>query len=515
MSELFGEIIQWREQFPALGLTDDGERLHGPVQWSKLATAGQPTEVLTAQVEIVLGVTFPFAPPSVRLLDAGDPLEITFHVNADGTLCLWEADWSVDDAPWLDPRKLLDRIAGWLHNTAAGWPGDDSCDLERYLDQEPDGPQLVLYDATRLVLAQAVQTQGGPEVVGITDKVRRTGNIVNGQRRNRKDRRLAWVADIGSVDRPVRSWDDVAIALGDHAAEVSRLIKMDVITLLLLRYTHGGADAALAVRVRPTNAGIRITACESADSSTSTRTMRGGPAHTALGTVPIAIVGCGAIGSFTAELLFRSGARALTLVDAERLSPGNIVRHSADRRHVGLPKPHAVLNRLFAIDPDVAEVQALFYRLTTLDEAIALVRGHRVVLDATGSGRASSLLATAIASLDTESDRTVVSVCTQRDGDVLRVDRLPLRPDESHLPPLPALEHAAQLREQGCGSPVSPTSPGAVVAAAELALRVVIDEVTAERKLPATVADVRSPQDQPPFDVVGRVTSDLPRRAAS
>ncbi|AXB44624.1 hypothetical protein A4R43_20705 [Amycolatopsis albispora] len=510
-----GDVDRWREPFPALGFTDDGERLHGPVRWSAPATPGQPATVCTARVEIMPDATFPFAPPRVRLLDPGGPLEITFHINADNTLCLWDEDWSVDDAPWLDPRKLLDRIAGWLEKTAAGWPGDDSCDLERYLDQEDDRPWMVLYDATRLAPDRAVQTKGGPAIICITDKARRTGNIVNGRRRNRKDRRLAWVTDLGSVVRPVRSWDDVAAFLGTHAAEVSRLIKMGVITVVLLQYTRGGANAALALRARSDAAGIRITACESADTSTKTRTMRAGPARAALADVPIAIVGCGAIGSYTAELLFRSGARQLTLVDAELLRPGNVVRHVAGHQYVGCPKPYAVWSHLRTIDPDVAAVQVRPERVSTLEDATDVLRRHRIVVDATASGRASSLLATAVTNIDAGSDHTVVSVCVQRDGDVLRVDRLPLRHGERHLSPLPAVEHISPLRERGCGSPVSPTPPGAVVAAAELALRVVIDEVTAERKFPATVADVRRPQDQPPFDVLGWVTSDHPQRAAS
>ncbi|PNE16090.1 hypothetical protein B1H26_27760 [Amycolatopsis sp. BJA-103] len=509
------DLDRWREELPTLGFTDDGERLRGPVQWVEPARPDQPPTVFTAQVEIMPGATFPFAPPMVRLLDSGGPLEITFHINADNTLCLWEDDWSVDDAPWLDPRKLLDRIADWLQKTAAGWPDDDSCDLERYLDQEDDGPRMVIYNATRLLPNQAAQTEGGPEIIYIADRARRTGNIVNGRRRNRKDRRLAWVADIGSVVQPIRSWDDLAASLGTHAAEVSRLIKIRVITVILLRYTRGEADAALALRVRPNGAGIRISACESADTSRSTRTTRAGSARTALTDIPIAIVGCGAIGSFTAELLFRSGARILTLVDPERLRPGNVVRHFADLRHIGWPKPHAVLDCLSAIDPQVDAVTVTHSRLSTLDEATDLVLENRIVLDATGSGRTSSLLATAVNRLGVGPDHTVVSVCVQRDGHVLRVDRMPLRPGESYLPPLPALEHASQLRERGCGAPISPTPPGAVVAAAELALRVVIDEVTAERKLPATVADVRKPQDQPPFDVIGWITSDHPRRAAS
>ena len=144
----------WRENLVALGFSDDGERLRGPVSWEDPAS-GQ----VTARVEITPAETFPFAPPRVVMLDAGAPLEVTFHINCDGSLCLWENDWAVDEAPWRDPQTLLRRIAGWLENTASGWPGDDVCDLERYLEQDQDN--LVLYDVTALLPGRAVRTAAG------------------------------------------------------------------------------------------------------------------------------------------------------------------------------------------------------------------------------------------------------------------------------------------------------------------------------------------------------------------
>jgi hypothetical protein len=131
-----------------------------------------------------------------------------------------------------------------------------------------------------------------------------------------------------------------------------------------------------------------------------------------------------------------------------------------------------------------------------------------VVLDATGNARASSLLATAAQMAGPGLGHSVVSACIQRDGDVLRVDRMPLRGADRYLPALPLLDDSAHARERGCGSPVSPASPGAVIAAAELACRVVIDEATRECSMPATVAEVRRAQPEPPFDHIGRVTFD-------
>jgi hypothetical protein len=140
--------------------------------------------------------------------------------------------------------------------------------------------------------------------------------------------------------------------------------------------------------------------------------------------------------------------------------------------------------------------------LTTLAEAVELVEAHDLVVDATANARTSSLLASAA----NVTGRTVISVCVQRAGDVIRVDRFPLRAQERHLAPLPAIEDDDVAHERGCGSAVSRTPPGAVLGAAELAARVVIDEATRNQTFPPTLADVRRPQPEPPFDQLGLIT---------
>lgn len=498
---------RWRQSLVTLGFSDDGEQLRGPVTWR--SPAG---ELCTARVQITPTAVFPFAPPRVLILDPGAPLEPSFHVDEDGVPCLWEDEWAVDEAPWTEPNKLLARVADWLQQTAAGWVDDDSCDLERYLKR--DFKTFVLYDTTALVTDAPTRTTVGstPGVVTITAERRKLRDLRRG-RTYRKDKRLAWVADIGPVTRPLRTWSEVEAVLGAHAAEVTRLIRLGVVSFLLLRYTHSGASGALALSVRLTPGGITVAACESADSSAATRSLRAGPEAPQLADVRVAVVGCGAIGSFAADLMFRSGVRRLTLVDGERLRPGNVVRHFVGADSVGQYKTAAVRACLTQVDPDVAGVETMG-PLITLRDAIDLVRDHQVVLDATGSARASSLLATAAERVGRGTGHAVVSACVQRDGEVLRVDRFPLRRGEGHLPALPLRAGRTELREGGCGSPVSPTPPAAVVAAAELAVRVVLDEATRECALPATVAEVRTPQPEPLYDRVGPVTSaDAPRAA--
>lgn len=503
------ETDRWREKLILAGFSDDGEQLRGPVPWRHPHRGA-----VTAQAQIMPGEIFPFAPPRAVIPDPGTPLEFTFHIELDGSLCLWENDWAVDHAPWRDPHELLGRIAGWMEKTAAGWPDDDVCDLERYLDQDPD--TLILYDAAGLSSGHAVRTMPGPTAAAtlVTTEQRRISDHLpahSGRRRGnpgRKDKRLAWVVDIGAVGHPLRTWNDVATVLGGSAAEVSRLISLGIVNLLLLRYSRGANSSVLALKARRTTGGIEVTACESADMSLATRTIRAGPDAEYLAGAKLAVVGCGAIGSFAADLLFRSGVRQLTLRDGEKLRPGNVVRHLAGTGQVGLAKAEAVRECLARLDSDVGAVKAQPRHLTRFDDALALVRDHDVVLDATGNARASSLLASAAQMAGPGLGHSVVSACVQRDGDVLRADRIPLRGADKYLPALPLLDDSAHAREQGCGSPVSPAPPGAVIAAAELACQIVIDEATRECSMPATVAEVRRAQPEPPFDQVGRVTSD-------
>jgi hypothetical protein len=489
---------RWRDALVALGFADDGEHLRGAVSWQH-----PECRTVTARVCVTPMELFPFAPPVVRVLNPGAEVEFTFHIDLEETLCLWEDDWAVDEAPWRDPQVLLARIAGWLEKTAARWPDDNVCDLERYVAR--DDATFVLYDAAELPARCAVRTVPGPnaQTIRITAECRRIGDL-RGNRSGRKSKDLAWVDDLGAIDRPLRSWQDVAHALGPNAGEVARLINFGAVKLLLLRYRRGGSSSALALRVRRAAQTIEISACESADTSQVTRAMRAGPHVDELRDIRIAIVGCGAIGSFAADYLFRAGARRLTLRDGERLRPGNVVRHLAGLAQVGLRKVDAIRACFEGVDPDVSGVLADPSSLFTLDDALALVRDHDVVLDATGNARASSLLASAVEGVG--AGHSVVSVCVQRDGDVLRVDRLPLRGAEQHLAALPLLDDKDHPREHGCGSPVSPTPPGAVVAAAELAHRVVIDEATHACTLPATLAVVRRAQPEPPFDTVGPVS---------
>ena len=59
----------------------------------------------------------------------------------------------------------------------------------------------------------------------------------------------------------------------------------------------------------------------------------------------VAVLGCGSVGSTIADLLVRSGVRALTLVDPDTVSPENLSRSVYATSDVGQPKAKALARR--------------------------------------------------------------------------------------------------------------------------------------------------------------------------
>jgi hypothetical protein len=416
----------------------------------------------------------------------------------------------VETAPWRDPPLLMRKVAAWLRQTDAGWPGDTACDLERYL---PSDHRLVLYNAETLVATKGcVRTSFSADdrCVTITNQrqqppnrakaARRPGSNAEDHRLARKQQRLAWVADVGHVDRPIEDWASLKAALGNDAGTVGRLISAGAVEFVIARYRRASAHGVLAIAVSPApvpNPAIDLRACEAADTSMPTRVMRAGSALAELGDRRVAVVGIGAIGSFVANLLFRQGVRNLTLVDGQLLRPGNVVRHLAGETLVGYPKPLAVKIQLRDLGFDTAGVDDRHQKLITPEQAITLLREHHTVIDATADPRVTALLAWA----SDQYSRPVVSVCVEREGAIVRVDRFPLPGTEQHLPPVRARGSHTKI-EHGCDDPVSLTPPTSVMAAANLACRVAIDELTRNCTMPATQLDVLEPQ-EPPYDVRG------------
>lgn len=496
LPETLAERSALREDFIARGYGDDGHLLYGRVTWNDSAGVARRTAIT-----IEITDAFPFAPPKVRLdhgAPGSDPVPSTFHLETDDALCLFDADTTVEGAAWRQAALLERRIIGWFERAAAGWPGDDDCDLERYL---PPSDHFITYDSTALAgLTGTFATSRSAIVTRITD--RQLTPPKAGSRAQRKDRRsLAWVGDLGAVTRPIRSWSDLAEALGTDVAEAERHIRGGYVDLLVLRYSRGAVHGVLVLHAALEPGRIALHGCQGADTSLATRTLRAGAPAQVLAAQRIAIVGCGAVGSYIADLLFKAGAGRLTLIDPQELRPGNLVRHIASADDVGKPKVVAVRNHLVRTGLPVDDVKVRIVSVSTPHDAIDITRAHTVIIDATADARASALLTFAADDVGAR----LVAACLQREGGIARVDRWPLLAGEAHVPPVP--EHVVEgVRERGCGDLVSLTPPHSVSTAATLAVRVVLDLLAPEQHLPATVLEVLTPQDDAPYDHVGRLS---------
>ena len=445
-------------------LSDDCRTLVGNIE-----VGGRPVE---HRVQVVDG--FPIAKP--RVLAPESEHGPSWHQERDGALCLW-ADDDTWDLPWADADAVLDRASQWHAESAAGWPGDaPDLDLERYWPRDSD--KLILYpDLGPLTGKQCKARRKQPDI----------WEISMGTAPSKKPRVVsAAVVDLGELERPVCSFDQIEELLGgDEAEQIRAGIESGRTRVLMARYRRGGHEAAIGLFADNKDPG-RLSAARAAHTGDPTLRLRAGLDAEALSSKSVAIVGVGAVGSLAAEMLARSGVGALTLIDGDLVLPGNCIRHVAAPRDVGHPKPEAVKNHL--VKRGITSEQAITTAFSTLDsaESAELVFGcHDLVIDATGNGPASALIGVASRVLG----KPAVAVCLLRGGTVSRVDRFPLGDGEAHAEPLPPGGPEVELREAGCGDPVSPAPPWACAFAAARAAGMAADVLSGRNTCPPTIVD--------------------------
>ena len=162
------------------------------------------------------------------------------------------------------------------------------------------------------------------------------------------------------------------------------------------------------------------------------------------------------------------------------------MRHIADHNYLGWNKAEAVRKLLHNAQViDKSCIHVIEDKLTSVDDVEQLFSTHDLVVDATGDNAATALVWMASEALN----RPAVSVCLQRGGSVARVDRTLLRDGESHAPPVPPGGPHLDLREGGCGDPISPAPPWACLAAASRAVGMATDLLTERNQYPPTHID--------------------------
>jgi len=437
----------------------------------------------TIEVEVSIPEGFPFVPPKVRPTPADG--NRSWHLERDNSLCLWSAE-SEPSHPWLDPEVVLERIRKWFIEDAGGWVNDlPDLDLERYW--EPHGDE-VLFLHNGLSDSHGFLFDVEPKWVSKNSRIYRVKRrwLPNMHMRRRHEKVL--VIDVGDLKAPPREYDHLldcvkALYGTENAAGIDRLVQNDV-NWLLVRYERKGNPGILALRVTNRKP-VCLKCVHAAEDSERVRDLRRGIQALSLGDVRVAIVGVGAIGSFVADQLVRSGVAHLTLFDNDIVRPGNLPRHLVSSKYIGRCKVDAIADQLCQNGLlDRTKIEVRRSRLEPL-EVERLLKEHDLVIDAT----ANAIITKALADASQLTSRPLVTVCVQHDGTVVRVDRYPISIGEKHDQPVPRRDEVpfhSPGYEGGCGDPVSPTPPYSCIAAASLAASVAMSVVSGS-SLPPTI----------------------------
>ncbi len=422
----------------------------------ELEVAGATSPIL---MRVEVPVEFPYRPPTATPVHGDGGL--SWHRETNGRLCLY-TDADQVGLPWSEANAFVDRIREWFAADAAGWPDDPAdLDLERYWDRAQG---LLLYEDLDRLVGKPLRA-----IADLHDVY--TLKVGGGGSRKRRHRNpAAAVVEMGELTRPVHNWDELC-EVSDDVKQLGDRIRQGNIQLLLARYSRDDNRAVLVLRVVKTDP-IEFRAMQSANTGDETMRLRAGRDAEALNSVAVAVVGVGAIGSTVADQLARAGVGRMTLVDGDTLRPGNCIRHVLDESWVGMNKAKAMAEHFqdLAWAPD--EVTVVTEHLIAPRVAGSLLQDHDLVIDATAASRPSRLILDGSCDLD----RSALSVGLQRDGGIARVDRSPLDSGETWHDATPEVPPVGpELREGGCGDPVSPTPAWACAHAASLAVAVATD----------------------------------------
>ena len=459
-------------------------------------------------VTISVPLDFPYVAPRVKTTTGAAGL--TWHRYLDQTLCLWPTDYSVADLPWSDADALLERVRRWLELASDDWPEDMPVpDLDRYFG--PVSGAAFLFDGDELGFESncwfdwKLEKVGDTEVMHMGGYGRRPPLVARRRGQTGRTGRYGFAADVGELERPPAGWAEFEGLIGaDSVKHLRMTVSMHGSAIALIRYTIPGlvepGVIPLLLTKNDPRSSIEIEgSLTPVPAGREVRTMRGGSQFEELGSKSVAVVGVGAVGSFVADHLVRSGIGRIGLYDHDLLRPGNSIRHlAADERDELLPKVEAVsqmLSQYGFVTDDVIEAHTT--SIASVEDVERLFAHYDLVVDATASGAASTLLAEAA-----EPEVRVVQVASHRDGGVISVDVYPHDDDHKYVPDL---EHVdSSLREAGCGDPISPTPPNAVITAAGLTADIAI-RLLLGSPAPASTWYVRDAQDDAPLDRVGFV----------
>ena len=97
------------------------------------------------------------------------------------------------------------------------------------------------------------------------------------------------------------------------------------------------------------------------------------------------LIGAGAIGSIVGELLVRGGCSDMTIMDADDLEVGNLVRHTLAMRDVKRPKATALAERLMTLGPTIRATPYPISFPPTGQHRLQSIGDRNLIIDCTGA----------------------------------------------------------------------------------------------------------------------------------
>lgn len=469
---------------------------------------GPVAEPFTALTQaLVMRIHFrdgwPFRHPHVYVQGLGAE-----HVNDAGLVCLWPED--DNSREWLTFGGIVSRIAQWCTSAQEGFRSRDRA-LDAYLGFEEVSTTLAVFDPTKL-LAGDLRDGASGRIHGVHAKsaVLEVGpghgpkNSVRGRWFSR--------SEFGSPPRnleQIRAFLTTAQRRDLDACirRVRRSTSDGAGLAMILAGRHGQVDALVIGLNRDAGGQLRVESLNPAPNDLQTLRLRAGPDAQELSPKKVVCFGLGAIGSHAALLLAESGLGHVSLVDSDRLRPGNVVRHVLGADHVGELKSEAVSARIGQHAPwtQVSCSFATFDYVAILD----LVGGADLVLDTTGNAPLLEVLSRAAQ----QAGVCLVSAALYRGGAITRICRqLPSdTPIFNRSPPayweIPArAADPDESLEMGCSAAVNNAPPVSVQTAASLSVNIAVDAMLARHEFEEETLEVLRPlRGEPPFDRVGLV----------
>lgn len=399
-----------------------------------LALEATVPESVTGRGPLQVRVVFPDLYPQFRPSVSAPSLSLEHHQDPfGGNLCLIARGsrlWSeADTLAWLLTVQLPITLATADEpDPAQGEP------VSAYFSYLPDA--AVLADSDNLP----------PECVssGIATMVVPTGRLLDGQPWIASVRQFNWEDGVAPGSRATHflegtelrtpwvrvdqvtsfaSAEDMWTALQARAVaeEISsslRVGNLEVSFLLALfpeEHAPGvkGAGVIVLAQIRDARnrATIRSSKTERMKTShTFIRTARAGrsdltaraPELAGAANSHILVIGCGALGSVIVDQLARCGIRKITVVDGDRVEPGNLMRHTATFYQVGLNKARAVADLARMANPEI-DIQVI-------EEKIGYARGDGVAIDKSLHVRLAEIIAEAHLIIDATAEIAVHEV---------------------------------------------------------------------------------------------------------